>query len=604
MAENASKEPTKALLAGRRALEELDGVELIEDYIWNYEENRWVLHINLRPEIMPGGLIPAESEWYVTLEDSYPWGSIIFYPATKNGIKDTFQHQNYNGESKSGLPWRTGRLCLETDENSIGRSGLDTEPFTIDDRLKWHTLRALEWLKAASSETLALPGESFELPDFRSHRNDLIAFNETPETLRHWEDIPDTKGYANVAIVEEAKDTAVITCFHSRKGEEILKAAWNSALSESQNRILAGWVRLKEVPFLKPYRAPKTLGELYETCISQGINIKEVIISLASRFRDNQSHLLFIGCPIPKNIGDKSHQMHWMSIKLPVLSAGYARGFQSNEKGWQSRDKTFILRDSMKLEWIDTENWSPKELSGRGGLPDIVANKEIFVIGGGALGSVVCELLVRAGVYNTIICDSDDFEAGNLVRHTLTVTSIGKNKAKEIAKKLKVVSPHANPRVISTSFPPTDPNDIKLLQHTQIVIDCTGSDKVLNELNRFSWEEPKVFLSASIGLWAKRLFLFSVTTDAFPHETFIEMISPWLKREQEENTGRELPREGIGCWHPLFPARVDDIWVLAGITIKYLENVLSSGHHEVNLTVFEQSFDETGFTGFRKVNLD
>ena len=83
-----------------------------------------------------------------------------------------------------------------------------------------------------------------------------------------------------------------------------------------------------------------------------------------------------------------------------------------------------------------------------------------------------------------------------------------------------------------------------------------------------------------------------------------ERLGPWLKREQEENTGRELPREGIGCWHPLFPARVDDIWVLAGITVKYLEGILSSSQLEPNLTVFEQSYDETGFTGFRKVNLD
>lgn len=32
-----------------------------------------------------------------------------------------------------------------------------------------------------------------------------------------------------------------------------------------------------------------------------------------------------------------------------------------------------------------------------------------------------------------------------------------------------------------------------------------------------------------------------------------------------------LPRDGIGCYHPLFPARSDDIWVMAGLAIKEME---------------------------------
>lgn len=203
-----------------------------------------------------------------------------------------------------------------------------------------------------------------------------------------------------------------------------------------------------------------------------------------------------------------------------------------------------------------------------------------------------------------ILIDGETLEAGNLVRHTLTIKALGKNKATELAEKLNAASPHAKIEAISKMFPPTEPDDIALLRKAHIIIDCTGSDAVLEQINRFTWGERKLFLSVSMGLWAKRLFLFSVMTNEFPHKQFISMIEPWLKEEMVENAGRELPREGIGCWHPLFPARVDDVWVFAGVTVKHLEDTLNSLPFNPKLVIFEQDSDTTGFTGLKRVDLD
>lgn len=41
--------------------------------------------------------------------------------------------------------------------------------------------------------------------------------------------------------------------------------------------------------------------------------------------------------------------------------------------------------------------------------------------------------------------------------------------------------------------------------------------------------------------------------------------------EKSENQNIIFPREGIGCYHPLFPARLDDIWTMAGLAIRELE---------------------------------
>ena len=64
---------------------------------------------------------------------------------------------------------------------------------------------------------------------------------------------------------------------------------------------------------------------------------------------------------------------------------------------------------------------------------------------------------------------------------------------------------------------------------------------------------------------------FSCHGLTFPQEEYMQLISPWLKKDLEENKGVELPREGIGCWHPLFPARLDIYSFLLQLLLKRLE---------------------------------
>lgn len=36
-----------------------------------------------------------------------------------------------------------------------------------------------------------------------------------------------------------------------------------------------------------------------------------------------------------------------------------------------------------------------------------------------------------------------------------------------------------------------------------------------------------------------------------------------------------MPWEGIGCWHPVFPARADDIALNAALAVKFIESFLN-----------------------------
>jgi hypothetical protein len=58
--------------------------------------------------------------------------------------------------------------------------------------------------------------------------------------------------------------------------------------------------------------------------------------------------------------------------------------------------------------------------------------------------------------------------------------------------------------------------------------------------------------------------------------------------------------EGIGCWHPVFPARIDDIWMLASAGIKWIESQMESSVNDIELVVFEQIRENGKFEGLRK----
>ncbi len=225
-----------------------------------------------------------------------------------------------------------------------------------------------------------------------------------------------------------------------------------------------------------------------------------------------------------------------------------------------------------------------------------------MLVGAGALGSAVAELLLRAGVHHITVLDGEDLRAGNLCRHTLGIQDLEKNKADGLAKRLGGGSPHAVVEAITSYFPPNKPEEIAKVQDCDLIIDCTAEDDVLKGMSVFSWNGVKVFASLSLGFAAKRLFCFVAECTRFPLQNFKDVILPWLKRDDAERGNVELPREGLGCWHPVFPARIDDIWMLAAIGVKQLAIVMESSFVTTGLTVFEQTIENDTFVGVRRLS--
>jgi hypothetical protein len=227
---------------------------------------------------------------------------------------------------------------------------------------------------------------------------------------------------------------------------------------------------------------------------------------------------------------------------------------------------------------------------------------KIALVGVGALGSLVGELLVRGGAEDMLLLDDDVLIAGNLVRHRLRLDALGEPKATALADDWNLSSPHARVRALAEKLPWDPESAQEKLADRRIIIECTGEDGPLETLARSVWTEPKLFFSISVGRESRRLYVFSAHGTSFPREAYHAQISPWLLEDWRDVDARDLPWEGAGCWHPIWPARLDDLMLMAATAAKLLEREIAAPTGSPRLQVFEQrTGTNESFEGLRRV---
>jgi hypothetical protein len=597
----------EALRAARRNLDSIAEISILRDWTWHDELCVWLLHCQLYIPSIKQGLVPPRTNWYILVDSEYPSGKLSFYPAKRNGLTLTFPHQSHNAEGLEKYPWREGCLCLSKHFRKQDRNLPASEPFDIHWKLHWHCKRAIEWLIAADGGYLMPSGDYFELPYFPAERRGSVVFSEGAGSFSEWKDISDNIGLVDLMLLDETSDSFFVKAFRLLSGYYQLIPAWGRAMAESKADATTGiWLRLIDTPVLKPWQAPSTWKELRIVCKEQGIDLDQHLKKTIPKIRnDGKPHILLVGFPIPMKVGESLRQMHWQALQLPILSNGIktAQGFRPNEAGYWRRDRTEIIRDSVSLHWLRSENWHPDQISTRGRFSEKLSQQKVLLIGVGVVGSMLAEILSRGNVQQITLADADALEIGNLSRHLLGRSALRKNKAVGMAERLNLISPHASVKAVASDFPFIEESHITMFQESDLVLDCTGNDAVLQHLGSCECEREKTFVSISLGMGGQRLFYFTATGKVFPFNAFKDKMRVWLKKEEDEYGNMPFPREGLGCWNSVFPARVDDVWMMTSMAAKHIEFLGEESPKNSNLIVFEQIFSkEGGICGVRRVD--
>jgi hypothetical protein len=565
----------------------------------------WLIDLSILSQ-SESTFIPKRSEWKVVVDNAYPYGAIGIYPSASGGITATFPHQARNSLDNDGKPWRNGKLCLEVPLGGERTARVRDPVGSADDRLLWHVRRARSWVQAAAENALLRPGDPFELPARPPAgllgEISLIVHDEAPDCLGRWLDGP-ALGAARLMQIPGVDSTLAVTEF--RAGDVIVRS-WRGRKSPANApSVEAIWWLWPKPAVRSPWESPATWGDLRAAGKEQSVVVDDVLRQIARRVRGRSERVvLLLGFPIPARVGGPDMEIHWDAILLPGLSPANTtapRGFRANELGWWIQDQKHF-DSATALERVATENWAPSRLLARGRLESACTSQRVALVGVGALGSVVAELLTRGGVEKIDLFDGDTIVAGNICRHTATLNDRAQQKTAVVGRRLRAISPHVRVDELNENLPNEAEAIEELLDDYTVIIECTASNEVVELLQLPWWPIPRLFISLSVGYAAKKLFVFAARGHRFPALDFERCLRPWLAQESAlwQEVGESL--EGPGCWSPLFPARYDDVVLAAATCIKEIERLAAGTVLEPTLAVFEQQAGDNGFRGLVRVS--
>lgn len=546
--------------------------------------------------------VPASTNWVLLVDPHYPAGEIRLFPANKGGLRHTFPHQDRNVEcTKSHSWWWLGKPCLDSPIQRLSRIAGGPEPKADAElRLRWHIERASDWLTVAALDFLMDPAEPFETPQCPAELLDerfLVVHDEGADSLEHWNGRIGKMGLVHWDILSGIKNTILAGRFLDSEATQIRTSRRSS--DKSAKPWVGFWWLWPAPAVLCPWHAPSTWGQLRAIGREQRIDVDRTLRAIVRRAPKEEVVILLIGYQIPALWAGKPIEVHWQALILNIpKKVKPQRGYRDNDRGRWERLRREKFGNHKMLSYLTTSSWHPDRLQARGRLDQSLREQAIVIIGVGALGSAIAEILARGGVQEICVLDGDTLAIGNLSRHTLTASELSQNKAQAVAARLQLAAPMSTIKSISRYLPEEPAQAQELLADYDVILDCTAEDGVLRTLASGWWPIPKVFLSASTGFAATRLFLYFASANSFPLDDFAEEIGPWLSKERQEwaNAGEVL--EGPGCWSPLYPARNDDIGLAAIASVKHLENTLTSEASPHRLCVYEKQDD--GILGYKR----
>lgn len=547
---------------------------------------------------MTGQSFPARSFWHlVVATDFYP-ASIHIFPDTDHGPKVTYPHQEAVSGATSKFPWNAGHPCLSEPTDAWGEHyGSGNEPIDLADRLVWHVERFAGWCLRAATGSLHQVGEHFELPPLPGQSvSTVIGFHESEQNFTSWQSSAYQSGVATLIEVSAPKRGLAVQGWQTSNGKLISSPPWGDFIgTASETGTPCLWYMLKSLPVLEAWQLPRTYRELREVLHRENIDLEETFAILGRSIRRasvNGSATLMLGFPVPKKFGEIAKRIHWLAIQNIPLSKknGVRNGFRGTENNRQRFDRE-LARSPRRLDWAKCENWAPDQIRTRL-RSQLDVRPSILLLGAGALGSHVAETLSRMGVVEIGIQDSDVLIAGNLCRHSLELSAIGEVKATALARRLNRLQPDVRARAVNRKFPELGTNGIEVPDY-DVILDCTGSNSVLRGLAAMPCRTEKLFISLSVNWGAQGLLVWSSRGAAFPAIDAIERLGALAENSRPEKLDERI--EGIGCWHPVFPADAADIQIWAGIGARFVLEMASVGQERCGI----YHFNDDGTIGYR-----
>lgn len=593
------------------SLKNLDWLKVISATEFEHGTIRLELSIRIDlPDLSAEYTKFSRSNWVLIISCDYPRGTIDVYPAIDNGIDMTFPHQLDNSSISEKFNCRSGKVCLadyfekaknRTDLLSLNFNGLV---------LQKQVTRLRNYLEYAFQGKLQNPGEYFEFPSIPGPlTKDLhLSFQESPESFLKWNNVLQDFGYFSYfeQRFRSKREFIFPSKFFDTFGVEVMSFSWSSEIQYQDYREQNGiWVKFDYHPFRREWAFPKTYDDLINIYPDIRDKLQKSLDQAASRkggLPKNGFTVVLLGFPVPYKYREANAEITWLAFRINLKEIKKSPGSKKKIQFSQYLRAVFSSIPKQNISWMRTQNWSKGNLLQRGKSSSL-ENLSAVIVGGGALGSIVTENLIRLGMDKIQIHDGDEIEAGNLCRYSASLQDVGVQKSEYLKKKLELV----RPGVAVTSCKHVFPRDYfdNSWESYDMLIDISGDDSALSAFENYNSKKEKIWITVFLGMNAKRLYFFSSKSSKFLAKRFRDEYSKWAQVEYNEQklNRSDFRPEGTGCWDPLFPARLDDIVSFTSAIITNIERATKLASGEFHFCVYEKVINkDMDYFGIRKVS--
>ena len=263
---------------------------------------------------------------------------------------------------------------------------------------------------------------------------------------------------------------------------------------------------------------------------------------------------------------------------------------------------------SIKMGKASPQYITKEMFFGRGALCPILAGKHIALVGLGAIGSIVADVLTHSGIQYIGLWDGDIVEPGNICRSSYQLRDLGQSKVDAIKTKIQSINPFVNISEViphgywsyganfsnyvnGTFYGNVNYNNqeeaVKQLDNFDLIIDCTGSNEMLHFL---SYAASNIdIISMCITNHANDLLCIT-NKDGNP----FELRKAYLSRIEQDTKNFYI--EGEGCYSPTFLANNCDIASLVNLALRDLNLNMEKGNL-MHSTIY--SYSERGIIADR-----
>ncbi len=349
-----------------------------------------------------------------------------------------------------------------------------------------------------------------------------------------------------------------------------IDSGWSPFIKSISKKEKGYWLFVDNEPVKKDKTAYSTWTELCDNVFSH--DFKTYITKMI-----RMDYMEFRKTAMKKSTGKKQN----FNTKNIAFSLPLALGYKiPSEGGGQEVHWEFAFlfhsegRKLEKISWANSKNICAERYFGRGGFCQNLRTKKICIIGLGAVGSSLCEILARGGVNYLDISDGDYVDTGNICRSIYDLSDYDDSKANQLRNKLSLISPFIEINVIDgfiygqPQFSPDYEKTKQRLEAYDIVFDCSANNELLHFLSNL--EVSTTIVSISISNKAKEMFCHTNTNQNSIFDSRRIAAYSFGKIEEPDYF------EGAGCFMPTFEASFFDINALLNLALRHIDKSFSS----------------------------